>query len=74
MNQLNLEFEHIYLIELYIFKVNKKETIVEIEILEKSELDIEYRKTILDNSPMLHCKVVIPPYIGLEKKDKFDNK
>lgn len=72
VNQLNLEFENIYLIDLYIFKADKKETIVEIEVLEKSELDIEYRKTILDNPPMLHCKVAMPPYIGFEKKKEFD--
>ena len=72
IKQLKSEFENIYLIELYIFKASKKETIVEIEILEKSELDAEYRKTVLNDSPMLHCKVAIPPYIGLEKKDKFD--
>ena len=72
IKQLNSEFENIYLIELYIFKASKKETIVEIEILEKSELDAEYRKTVLNESPMLHCKVAIPPYIGFEKKDKFD--
>ncbi len=45
---------------------------MEIEILEKSELDVEYRKTVLNDSPMLHCKVAIPPYSNFDKKDKFD--
>lgn len=72
IKQLNSKFENIYLIELYVLKASKKETIVEIEILEKSELDIEYRKTVVNQSPMLHCKVAIPPYIGFEKQDEFD--
>ena len=74
IKQLNSEFENIYLIELFIFKASKKETIVEIAILEKSQLDIEYRnkKEILESSPMLHSKVAIPPYIEFERKDKFD--
>lgn len=72
IKQLKSEFENIYLIELYVFKAEKKETIVEIKILEKSELDFEYRKTAINESPTLHCKVAIPPYIGLEEKGKFD--
>ena len=74
IKQLNSEFEKIYLIELFVFKASKKETIVEIAILEKSQLDIEIRnrKEILESSPMLHSKVAIPPYIEFEKKDKFD--
>jgi len=72
IEQLKSEFESIYLIELYIFKVTTKQTIVEIEILEKSTLDAEYRKTILSDPPMLHCKVAIPPYIDTKSKDKFD--
>ncbi len=72
VKQLISEFENIYLIELYIFKASKKETIVEIEIFEKSKLDLEYRKEVINNPPMLHCKVQIPPYIGFGNETKFD--
>lgn len=72
IKQLKSEFKNLYLIELYVFKANKKDTIVEIEILEKSELGVDQQKIVKNNSPMLHCKVAIPPYIGLENKDKFD--
>ena len=72
IKQLKSDFDNIYLIELYVFKAKKNETIVEIEILEKSQLEDEYRKTVADKSPMLHCKVAIPPYKGLKGKGKFD--
>ena len=72
VEELKAEFENIYLVELYIFNSKKDRTFVEIEILEKSELDEEYRETVIENSPMLHCKIAIPPYIGFDKKEKFD--
>jgi len=72
ITQLKSNYDNTYLIELYIFKANKKETIVDIQILEKSELEPEFRRTIYDNPPQLHCKVALPPYIGREKKYKFD--
>lgn len=72
IHQLKSEFDNIYLIELYIFKACKNETIIEVEVLEKTELSIEHRKTILDATPTIHCKVAIPPYIDLDSNDKFD--
>ena len=45
---------------------------MEIEILEKSALEEGYRASVLNDPPMLHCKVAIPPYIESVKKDKFD--
>ncbi|MEM9846318.1 MAG: hypothetical protein AAF847_00410 [Bacteroidota bacterium] len=72
VQQLKAEFENIYLIDLYVFKANKKETIVEIGILEKSELGKDQKEIMKEVSPMLHAKVAIPPYIESKSKTKFD--
>lgn len=72
IEELISEFENIHLIELFILKASKKETIVLIEILEKSELAFEHQKTVEKDPPMLHCKVPIPPYIDTKRKNKFD--
>lgn len=69
--QLNAEFDNIYLIELYVFKATRRETIVEIEILEKSELRAKYENIAVDECPTLHGKVPIPLYIGYKNKDKY---
>ncbi len=71
-DRLKSGFENIYLLDLYIFKANKKETIVEIEILEKTELDPAYQQAVNHLPPRIHCKVAIPPYSSFEAKDKFD--
>ncbi len=78
IKELSSDFDNIYLIELYIFKAEKKETIVEIEVLERSELtdrsdfDSEANKNYLHQNMMLHCKVPVPPYAHEDKKIKFN--
>lgn len=78
IQELSSDFDNIYLIELYIFKARRKETIVEIEVLERSELidpsdlDSEVNKNYLHQNMMLHCKVPVPPYANEDKKIKFD--
>lgn len=78
IQELSSDFDNIYLIELYIFKAEKKETIVEIEVLERSELidhldlDSEESKNYLHQNMMFHCKVPLPPYANEDKNIKFD--
>lgn len=61
----------IYDINLYVYKSEKHRTIIEIRYFLKSELSADYLKTIVNNPPMLHCKIAIPPYLN-NKKSKFD--
>jgi hypothetical protein len=63
-------YDLIYDINLYVYKSEKHRTIIEIRYFLKSELPSDYQKTIVNNSPMLHCKIAIPPYNN--KKNKFD--
>ncbi|HEY1195072.1 hypothetical protein [Flavobacterium sp.] len=63
-------YDTIYDINLYVYKAEKNRTILDIRYFLKSELDAEYLKTVINNSPMLHCKIVLPPY--LKENSKFD--
>lgn len=69
--ELSSLYADIYQIDLYVYRAKKDNTIIEIELLRKSSLDAEYRKTIQDNPPSLHCKVAMPSYYQ-NKKEKFD--
>ncbi|WP_289665934.1 hypothetical protein [Flavobacterium panacagri] len=64
-------YDLIYDINLYIYKAEKEQTIIEIQYFLKSNLDADYLKTVADNPSMLHCKITLPPY---RKNDdaKFD--
>ena len=64
-------YPNIYDINLYIYKSFSDLTIVEIQYYPKSLLEAEYRITVAENPPMLHCKVAIPPYC-FGTTDKFD--
>lgn len=72
IKELIVDFENIYLIELYVFKSSKEVSIIEILFLEKSGLEEKYRNSVKENAPMLHCKVPIPPYISSANNKKFD--
>ncbi|WP_299683632.1 hypothetical protein [uncultured Dokdonia sp.] len=64
-------YENLYDINLYIYKSEKNNTIIEIQYYPKSSLESEFYETVKNNEPMLHCKIGIPPgYNG--KKEKFD--
>ncbi len=59
-----------YDINLHIYKATKGMTIVDFRYYPKSSLDKAYREKVLNNPPMLHCKVAMPS--GLPGKKKFD--
>lgn len=71
MPQLTDLYTNFYDINLHVYKALKDVTVIEIAYYPKSSLDVDYRKTVIDHSPMLHCKVAVPPY-SLENKIKFD--
>lgn len=69
INKLLIQYENLYDINLYIYKANKNNTIIDIRYYPISSLDKEYQLTVKNNPPMLHCKVAMPPY---KKNEKFD--
>lgn len=64
-------YEDLYDINLYIYKASAKMTIIEIQYYLKSSLPEDYRLEIINNPPMLHCKVPIPPWLS-HKSKKFN--
>lgn len=64
-------YDSIYDINLYVYKSEKHQTIIDIRYFLKSDLESEFAKTIDNNAPMLHCKITLPPY-RKNDKSKFD--
>ncbi|WP_025744129.1 hypothetical protein [Aquimarina pacifica] len=64
-------YENLYDINLYIYKSEKDNTIIEIQYYPKSSLESEFYETVKNNEPMLHCKIAIPPGYN-DKKEKID--
>ncbi|KRB56932.1 hypothetical protein [Flavobacterium sp. Root186] len=60
-----------YDINLYVYKSEKHQTIIDIRYFLKSQLDADYLKKVINNPPMLHCKITQPPYLKSDK-NKFD--
>jgi hypothetical protein len=64
-------YDNLYDINLHIYKSSKKLTIIDIRYYRKSSLDEDYRQKIINDPPMLHCKVSLPPWLS-DKKEKFN--
>jgi hypothetical protein len=64
-------YDNLYDINLYIYEATKNATIIDIRYYLKSSLDKDYIQKVINNHPMLHCKVSIPPWLS-DKKEKFD--
>ena len=62
--------DDLYDVVLYVFKAKNNKTIIEIEYLKKSDLDLAYYQKIKDNSPMFHAKIIMPP--NQNQMVKFD--
>lgn len=71
----------LYDVNLYIFKAEKKQTIIEIRCDFKHKFDPnniaekEYYEFIKCDPPMLHCKIAIPPYAKKDyesENEKYD--
>ncbi|WP_164976649.1 hypothetical protein [Chryseobacterium sp. CH21] len=56
------ELDDLYDVNLYMFRANKTETIVEIQYYRKSNFETDYFAAIKDNQPMFHSKIEIPVY------------
>ena len=64
-------YDNLYDINLYIHRAKQNVTIIDIQYYPKSTIDETHRRNVLDNPPMLHCKVKMPPWLSDNKK-KFD--
>lgn len=64
-------YDNLYDINLHIYKADRHLTVIDIRYYPKSSLDPDYRQKVIQNPPMLHCKVAQPPWLT-DKKEKFD--
>lgn len=71
MPELLAQYNNLYDINLEIFKASKEVAIVDIRCYLKSSIDEEFRKTIIEKPPMLHCHVLPPPWL-FESNKEFD--
>lgn len=71
MPTLQKNYSNFYDINLHIYKSSKKITVIDIRCFFKSSLDNNYQQTIINNLPMLHCKVPIPNWLA-NKQERFD--
>ncbi len=71
MPTLQKNYNNFYDINLQIHKSSKKITIIDIRCFFKNSLDNNYKQTIINNPPLLHCKVPIPDWLT-NKQERFD--
>ena len=64
-------YYNIYDINLYVYRSTKKMTVIDIRYYSKSSLDEDYKRMVINNSPMIHCKVSMPAWLS-DKQEKFD--
>lgn len=65
-------YESLYDVNLYIYRAKKDKTIIEVQYYLKTSLDTAFQMSVIDNDPMLHCKLPLPPYIKDRSEKKFD--
>ncbi|XOV67815.1 MAG: hypothetical protein ACFHU9_01325 [Fluviicola sp.] len=63
-------YQDLYDINFFIHRADKDRTVIDIRYVLKSHLDTEVRSKIIDNEPMFHAKIAVPP--GFKKNEKFD--
>jgi hypothetical protein len=64
-------FPNLYDVNLYIYKANKKTTIIEIQYFPRTSLDLDYQKATANQETMLNYKVSLPNYAA-NSDEKFD--
>ena len=65
-------YDNLYDVNLFIYKSNYQQTIIDVRYYAKSSLDKAYREQVTTSPPMLHCKVALPPWLSDKKTEKFD--
>lgn len=71
INLLDRIYDNLYDINLHIYRALEKATVIDIRYYPKSCMSEAIREKVLNNPPMLHCKVSIPFWI-FDKSEKFD--
>ncbi len=64
-------YDNLHDINLHIYRADRNLTVVDIRYYPKSSLGPDYRQKVVQNPPMLHCKIAQPPWVT-DKKEKFD--
>lgn len=64
-------YSNLYDINFYIYRAEKKRTIIEIQYFLKSKLDKEQSAKVENQEPMIHCKLHLPPY-QVDNSERFD--
>ena len=68
---LNEIYSNLYDINFYIYRAEKKRTIIEIQYFLKSQLEKEQAEKVESQEPMVHCKLHLPPY-QVDSSGQFD--
>lgn len=68
VTELSHLYEDLYDLNLFIYKSSKNISLIEIQYFLKSSLDKEYHKKVGQDSPMIHSKLAIPPYVKGDKQ------
>lgn len=69
VNQLLEQYENLHDVNLFVHKAEKTRTVIDIRFYPKTSLNLEYQESVLNNPPMLHCKISNPMY---HEGSKFD--
>ncbi len=72
ITELERLYENLYDVNLYIYLAMKDKTIIEVQYYLKTSLDPVFRARVINNEPMLHCKLPLPPYLTDKSEKKFD--
>ncbi len=64
-------YDNLYDIILYVYRSERKRTIIEIQYYPKSSLEPDFFRTVKEKAPMLHSKLGIPPY-AIDQSRKYD--
>ncbi len=64
-------YPNLYDVNLYIYKANKNNTIIEIQYFPRTSLDLDYQKATSNQETILHYKVSLPNYAA-NTNQKFD--
>jgi len=75
IEQMKSIYSIIYDVNFFVYKSEKHRTIIDVRYYPKTNFDKDYLEEVKDKTPMIYCKIPIPPYISnfnKNKQEKFD--